>query len=230
QKKYRPVLQAALRFPRVVTGVSLVLFAIAVLLMSRLGGEFIPEMEEGDFAVDARLLAGSSLTETIAATQKAVAVLQAGFPEVEKIVTRIGASEIPTDPMPLEMTDIMITLKPKEQWVSASSFDELANKMSKAMEVVPGLTAGFQFPVQMRFNELISGARQDVVCKIFGEDLDSLAAFAARMGAIAGTVKGAKDIYIETVTGLPQIVIRYNREALAHYRISIEEVNRTIGA
>ncbi|HMR91357.1 MAG TPA: CusA/CzcA family heavy metal efflux RND transporter [Chitinophagaceae bacterium] len=230
QKKYRPVLQAALRFPRVVTGVSLVLFAIAVLLMSRLGGEFIPEMEEGDFAVDARLLTGSSLTETIAATQKAVAVLQAGFPEVEKIVTRIGASEIPTDPMPLEMTDIMITLKPKEQWVSASSFDELANKMSKAMEVVPGLTAGFQFPVQMRFNELISGARQDVVCKIFGEDLDSLAAFAARMGAIAGTVKGAKDIYIETVTGLPQIVIRYNREALAHYRISIEEVNRTIGA
>ncbi len=230
QKMYRPLLQKALQFPRLVVGISLVLFITALFLLTRLGGEFIPEMEEGDFAVDARLLSGSSLTETIAATQKAVTVLQDNFPEVEKIVTRIGASEIPTDPMPLEMTDIMITLKPRDQWKSASSFDELADKMSKAIEVVPGLTTGFQFPVQMRFNELISGARQDVVCKIFGEDLDTLAAYATKIGAIAKTVSGASDMYIETITGLPQIVVDYKREALAHYRLSIDEVNRTVQA
>ncbi len=230
QKLYRPLLQKALQFPKLVVSISLVLFVTALFLLTRLGGEFIPEMEEGDFAVDARLLSGSSLTETIVATQKAVTVLQDNFPEVEKIVTRIGASEIPTDPMPLEMTDIMITLKPRDQWTSATSFDELADKMSKAIEVVPGLTTGFQFPVQMRFNELISGARQDVVCKIFGEDLDTLAAYATRIGAIAKTVKGASDMYIETITGLPQIVVDYKREALAHYRLSIDDVNRTIQA
>jgi len=228
QRWYRRLLQKALAFPKTVISISVVLFAIAFWLMSRLGGEFIPELEEGDFAVDARLLTGSSLTETIHTTQKAVSILQNRFPEVEKIVTRIGASEIPTDPMPLEMTDIMITLKPRADWVSASSFDELANKMSKALEEVPGLTAGFQFPVQMRFNELISGARQDIVCKVFGENLDSLSAYADRIGRLVSTVKGATDIYIETVTGLPQIVINYNRDAMAHYQLDIADVNQVI--
>lgn len=228
QRWYRRLLQKALAFPKTVVSISVILFAMAFWLMSRLGGEFIPELEEGDFAVDARLLTGSSLTETIHTTQKAVSILQNRFPEVEKIVTRIGSSEIPTDPMPLEMTDIMITLKPRADWVSASSFDELANKMSKALEEVPGLTAGFQFPVQMRFNELISGARQDIVCKIFGENLDSLSAYADRIGKLVGTVKGAADIYIETVTGLPQIVINYNRDAMAHYQLDIADVNQVV--
>ncbi|MET0465865.1 MAG: efflux RND transporter permease subunit, partial [Chitinophagaceae bacterium] len=228
QRGYRRLLQKALVFPRAVVSFALLLFAFSVWLISTLGGEFIPELEEGDFAVDARLLTGSSLTETIRTTQKAVSILQERFPEVEKIVTRIGASEIPTDPMPLEMTDIMITLKPRSEWVSAASFDELANKMSKALEAVPGLTAGFQFPVQMRFNELISGARQDVVCKIFGENLDSLASYADRMGRLVSTVKGASDIYIEAVTGLPQIVISYNRDAMAHYQLSVADVNLVV--
>ncbi len=225
---YRPVLTKALQFPKTIIIGTIALFALALFVMSRLGGEFIPEMEEGDFAVDARLLTGSSLTETVKVTQQAVHILQNKFPEVEKIVTRIGASEIPTDPMPLEMTDIMISLKPKSEWTSAKSFEELANKMSEAMKVVPGLTSGFQFPVQMRFNELISGAKQDVVCKIFGEDLDSLAATAAKLGSIVNSVDGAKDIYIETVTGLPQIVVKYKREWLSQYRLSIAEVNRLI--
>ena len=154
--------------------------------------------------------------------------MQSRFPEVEKIVTRIGASEIPTDPMPLEMTDIMITLKPKKEWTSATSFDDLANKMSKALEAIPGMTHGFQYPVQMRFNELISGARQDIVCKIFGEDLDSLSAYARQIGSIASTVEGARDIYVESVTGLPQIVIQYHREAMAHYQLNISDVNRLV--
>ncbi len=225
---YQPVLKKALAFPKLVVGFAIILFAIAAFIMSRLGGEFIPKLEEGDFAVDARLLTGSSLTETIKQTQKATAILQNRFPEVEKIVTRIGSSEIPTDPMPLEMTDIIITLRPKKEWTSAKTFDELANKMSKALEEIPGMTNGFQYPVQMRFNELISGARQDIVCKVFGEDLDSLASYANQMGNIVSTVEGAKDIYIESVTGLPQIVVKYNRESMANYQLNIADVNQVI--
>lgn len=225
---YEIVLKKALAFPKLVIIISVVFFAIAVFVMSRLGGEFIPKLEEGDFAVDARVLTGSSLTETIKQTQKAATILQNRFPEVENIVTRIGASEIPTDPMPLEMTDIMITLKPKEEWVSASTFDELANKMSLALDEIPGMTRGFQYPVQMRFNELISGARQDIVCKIFGENLDSLSVYANQLGNIISTVEGARDLYIETVTGLPQVVITYNREAMANYQLNVADVNQVI--
>ncbi|HEX6845446.1 MAG TPA: CusA/CzcA family heavy metal efflux RND transporter [Chitinophagaceae bacterium] len=227
-KLYKPTLEAALRFPRTVVIATILFFVFSVFILGRLGGEFIPKLQEGDFAVDARILTGSSLTETIKTTQKAVAILEKRFPEVEKIVTRIGASEIPTDPMPVEMTDIIISLKPIDKWVNAKSFDELANKMSHALSEIPGMTSGFQFPVQMRFNELISGARQDVVCKIFGENLDSLSAYAHRIGNIIHSVEGAKDIYVETVTGLPQIVVKYNRDAMAHYQLHVADVNQVI--
>ena len=230
QKSYKPLLRKALAFPKVIVIASVVLLATSVFLMSRLGGEFIPELQEGDFAVDARIRTGSSLTETINTTQKAVSILEANFPEVEKVVTRIGASEIPTDPMPMEMTDIIILLKPKSEWTSASDFDELADRMSKKLSVIPGMTSGFQFPVQMRFNELISGARQDVVCKIFGENLDSLSEYAQQLGKLIRKVNGATDLYVEAVTGLPQIVIDFNRDALAIHQLNIEEVNRVIHA
>jgi heavy metal efflux system protein len=228
QRWYRPVLQKALAFPKTVVAVTLILFAGSAFILSRMGGEFIPELEEGDFAVDIHVLTGSSITQTVEASRKAAAILQQRFPEVVKIVTRIGSSEIPTDPMPVEMGDIIIMLKPRKEWTSAASFDELANKMSNALDDIPGLTAGFQFPVQMRFNELISGARQDVVCKIFGENLDSLAAYAHRVGNIVNTLEGAHDIYVERVTGLPQIVVKYNRSALAHYRLNITDINQVI--
>ena len=227
QSIYKPVLQRAMQFPKMVIASVMILFTLAVMLLTRLGGEFIPELEEGDFAVDARILTGSSLTETIETTRKASTILQR-FPEVLKIVTRIGASEIPTDPMPVEMTDIIISLKPKSEWVTAGSFDELADTMSRALQEIPGMTSGFQFPVQMRFNELISGARQDIVCKIFGENLDSLSNYAHKLGKLINSVKGATDLYIEVVTGLPQIVITYNRDAMAHYQLNIEEVNQVI--
>jgi len=228
QRIYTPLLRYSLRKTAVVVIATLLLFSVSVFALTRLGGEFIPELEEGDFAVDARLLPGSSLTKTIEATQQATKLLQDNYPEVEKIVTRIGASEIPTDPMPIEMTDIIISLKPKTEWVSAESFDELATKMSKTLEGIPGLSAGFQYPVQMRFNELLSGARQDVVCKIFGENLDTLTSYAAKLGQVIKSVDGAADIYIETVTGLPQIVIKYHREAIALYELSIADVNQVL--
>ena len=229
QESFKGSLTKLILHPKKIIISALVLFSISILVASRLGGEFIPELEEGDFAIDARLITGASLNETIESTQKAVAELQK-FPEVEKVVTRIGASEIPTDPMPIEMTDIIVNLKDKKEWTSAESYDELANKMSAAIAKVPGLTGGFQYPVQMRFNELIAGAKQDVVCKIFGENLDTLANYAEKFSEIIKQVPGAKDVFAERVTGLPQIVIRYKKNAIAAYGLNISAINRVLRA
>ncbi|MBL7744883.1 MAG: CusA/CzcA family heavy metal efflux RND transporter [Chitinophagaceae bacterium] len=228
QRMYEPALIRALAFPKLITATVIIFFAFALFILSRLGGEFIPKLEEGDFAVDTRLLTGSSLSQTIESTQKTAGILLKRFPEVEKVVTKIGSGEIPTDPMPIEASDMMVILKEKNEWTSAKTFDELANKMSKALEDVPGVTAGFQYPVQMRFNELMTGARQDVVCKIFGEDLDTLAAYSKKLGDVVNMVKGAADLYVETVTGLPQIVISYNRDVMSHYQLHIADVNKVI--
>ncbi len=225
---FHNILSKAIGFPKVVIGVSLGLFIIALVIMSSLGGEFIPQLEEGDFAADTRVLTGSNLHTTIEGTQKASAILLDRFPEIEKIVTKIGSGEIPTDPMPMEASDLMIILKPKKEWTSAKTFPELADKMSAAISEVPGVTTGFQYPVQMRFNELMTGAKQDVVCKIFGEDLDTLAHYAERLGKLASTIDGARDIYVETVTGLPQIVIEYNRAAIAAHGLDIETINNVV--
>ncbi len=210
-----------------ITGV-VVLFLIAVWVMSRLGGEFIPALEEGDFAVDTRVLTGSNLNTTVEFTQKAAHILLTRFPEVEKVVTKIGSGEVPTDPMPMEASDMMVIMKPKKEWKNAKTFDEMAEKMGKELEDVPGITAGFQYPVQMRFNELMTGARQDVVCKIFGEDLDTLAHYARHIGELVNTVEGAQNLYVEAVTGVPQVIISYDRNALAQYNISIAEVNKAV--
>jgi cobalt-zinc-cadmium resistance protein CzcA len=157
-----------------------------------MGGEFIPELEEGDFAIDTRLLTGSSLTNTVETCQKAAGMLKDQYPEVEKVVAKIGSGEIPTDPMPIEAADMMVILKPKKEWTSAKTFDELAEKMGSTLSVLPGVTFGFQYPVQMRFNELMTGARQDVVCKIYGEDLDTLAAYAHKLGELV-TQRGRRE-------------------------------------
>lgn len=228
ERRYQPALKWMLQFPKTIIAVTLVLFAIAVMILGRMGGEFIPELEEGDFAVETRLLTGSNLNTTIAATQKTAAILLKKFPEVEKVVTKIGSAEIPTDPMPLEASDMMVILKDKKEWTSAKSFDELAEKMTKELSVVPGVSVGFQFPVQMRFNELMTGARQDVVCKIFGEDLDSLALYANKLGELIKTVDGAINLYVETVTGMPQVVIKYNRDAMAKYGLNVSDINRVV--
>ena len=225
---YEPLLMKALKMPKQIIGFTIALFVGAIFLLTTLGGEFIPKLEEGDFAVDTRLLSGSSLNTTLDATQKASKLLIDRFPEIEKIVTKIGAGEIPTDPMSMEASDLMIILKDKKDWVSANTFDELADTMGKVMSQVPGITSGFQYPVQMRFNELMTGSRQDVSCKIFGENLDSLAKYAALMGNIIHDVEGAKDLYTETVTGISQVVIHFNRTAIARYGANIKEVNQVI--
>ncbi|WP_428223746.1 CusA/CzcA family heavy metal efflux RND transporter [Flavobacterium sp.] len=207
---------------------TLIAFTLSLLVLSQLGGEFIPALEEGDFAVETRVLTGSNLNTTINSTQKAADILKSQFPEVEKIVTKIGSGEVPTDPMPMEAADMMVILKDKSEWTSASTFNELSEQMSKALQAVPGATFGFQYPVQMRFNELMTGARQDVVCKIYGENLDTLSKYADKVGRIVSKIQGAKDLYVEPIGGMPQVVIQYNRNAVAQYRLNITDINRII--
>jgi cobalt-zinc-cadmium resistance protein CzcA len=225
---YEPLLMKALKMPKQIVGLTIALFIGAIILLTTLGGEFIPKLEEGDFAVETRVLSGGSINTTLDATQKASKLLIDRFPEIEKIVTKIGAGEIPTDPMTMDASDLMIILKDKKDWVSATTFDELADTMGKVMSQVPGISSGFQYPVQMRFNELMTGSRQDVSCKIFGEHLDSLSKYAALMGNIINQVEGAKDLYTETVTGISQVVVHFNRTAIARYGANIKEVNQVI--
>lgn len=226
--RYQRLLNKVLNIPKTVIGTAAGLLAIALFVLSQLGGEFIPRLEEGDFAVETRVLTGSSLKTSTTAVSQGAKILLAKFPEVEKVVGKTGSSEIPTDPMPIDASDLMVILKDKKEWTSAKTFDELTEKMSKELEAIPGVTFGFQYPVQMRFNELMTGARQDVVCKIYGEDLDSLAQYATRLGAVANTVKGATDLYVEAITGMPQIVIKYNRDAIAQYGLNINDINRIV--
>ncbi len=217
--KFRPILLTAMG-----------LFVIAVLLLINMGGEFIPELEEGDFAVETRTLTGTHLNTTIEASQKAVNILMNEYPEVEKVVTKIGSSEIPTDPMPMEACDMIVVLKDKKEWTHADNFDDLASAMGKSLEKLPGVTTGFQYPVQMRFNELMTGARQDIVCKIYGDNLDTLSKYGERLGKIASQINGAQDIYVESMIGMPQVVVQYNREKMSLYDINVADANQTIQA
>lgn len=227
---HQKLLGKALKIPKLILGTVVVLFAIALFILFRLGGEFIPSLEEGDFAVDTRVLPGSNLHTTIDYTQKASKLLLEKYPEVEKVVTKIGSGEVPTDPMPLEASDMMVIMKPKKEWKSAKTFPEMAEKMSKTLEDIPGITAGFQYPVQMRFNELMTGAKQDVVCKIFGENIDSLSLYANHLGDIIKTVNGAEGLYIEAVTGMQQILIKFKRPVMAQFNLNINEVNRIVNS
>ncbi len=227
---YRNALVKTLNIPKLVIGATIGLFIVSLFILSRMGGEFIPSIEEGDYAVETRVLAGSNLNTTIENTQKVVHILKSRFPEIEKVITKIGSSEIPVEPLPMDMGDMIITLKNKKEWTSAKTFDELSAKMTEAAKEVPGVTTSFQFPVQMRFNELMTGARQDVVCKIFGEDLDTLSHYAKLLGNIVSTVDGAAELYVETISGIPQIVIEYNRPAIAQFGLSIQDVNNVVNA
>jgi len=228
EKGYQHALAKVLRFPKIALSSVVILFISAMITLTFLGGEFIPALEEGDFAVETRVLPGSNLKTSIESVTQAAKILKSKFPEVEKVVAKIGSGEVPTDPMPIDASDLMIILKDKAKWTSAKTFPELAEKMSKELEVVLGTTFSFQFPVQMRFNELMTGAKQDVVCKIFGEDLDTLATYAEKLGKLVGNVEGAKNLYIEPVTGMPEIVINYNRPAIAQYNLNIAEINKIV--
>lgn len=231
QSWYTPLLGKALIYRRMVVAVAFALFGGALLLFSTMGAEFLPSLDEGDFAVEVRLMPGSSLQETVDVTSKAAEILLAEYPdEIKEVVGKIGSSEIPTDPMPIEACDLMVILTDKDQWTKAGNKDELADKMSKSLEKLTGIVISFQQPIQMRFNELMTGAKQDVVVKIYGEDLDLLTNYAKKIASITSGIEGVKDVYEEQVTGLTQIVIDYDRDALARHGLNIDEINKTVNA
>ncbi|MDB5255458.1 MAG: cation efflux protein [Chitinophagaceae bacterium] len=225
---YAPIIHHTLNHKIKIVAIAVVLLLISVFAFLQMGGEFIPSLEEGDFAVETRILTGSSLSQTIDASTKAEKILLDKFPEVKQVVCKIGSSEIPTDPMPIEAGDLMIILKDKDEWTSADTREELVEKMAKALSDIPGVSFGFQQPIQMRFNELMTGARQDVAVKIFGEDLTQLTYLSKKIAAIIPEVKGTQDLYLEEVIGLPQVVVKIDRDKLYQFNVSVEDVNRTI--
>lgn len=228
---YDRSLAKVLKSSKIVMTVVFLLFALAVFILSKLGGEFIPSLPEGDFAVETRILPGSSLKTSTEVVLKSQQVLMSKFPEIKKIVGKTGSSEIPTDPMPLDASDMMVILKDRKEWTSADNYNDLADKMQKELQKnMVGVTYSFQYPVAMRFNELMTGARQDVVCKIFGENLDTLKVYSEKLAAVVNKVNGAQNIYVEPVSGLSQIVINYNRSALAQYGLNVSDVNNVVNA
>lgn len=228
ERFYQPVLDLALRKPKMVIGSALFALLLSLLLFTRLGAVFIPNLEEGDLAMQMTVPAGSSLSQSIAASTKAEAILMANFPEVTGVVSKIGTAEIPTDPMAVEDADIMLLMKPKGEWTSASDRESLVALMKAKLEDLPGVSFEFTQPIQLRFNELLTGVKSDIAVKIYGDDLHKLAELAENASAVINTVQGAGDVLVQQTEGLPQLMIRWNRDKIAAYGLTIAELNDAI--
>lgn len=228
QAWYRPVLDWGLaRNKDVITG-AVALFCVSVVGFKYLGGEFIPSLEEGDFAVEMSMSQGTSLSQMVESCTKAEKLLKKEYPEIKQVVSRIGSAEIPTDPMPVERADIMIALKPKAEWTSAKTTPELMEKMEETLSAIPGLEAEISQPIQMRNNELLTGIKQDVAIKIFGDDLDVLTQQAGKVKKMIEDVPGVSGIFVEEVAGLPQIQVKYNHEKMAAYGVSVDDISEIL--
>ncbi|MFD1872759.1 CusA/CzcA family heavy metal efflux RND transporter [Hymenobacter bucti] len=222
---YDPIIRAALGARWVVVGAAVALLGLAGVLFAGMGGEFIPQLDEGDFALNVTLAPGSSLTQTVATNTKVQQILLKQFPEIEQIVGKSGTSEIPTDPMSMEDSDEMIILKDRSLWTSASSREELAGKMQAALAGIPGVNLEFQQPIQMRFNELISGVKSDVSIKIYGDDLGVLYEKANQAADLIRPLAGVGDLKVEQIAALPQLRVRYDRQKLAQYGLKVSDLN-----
>ncbi|MFO0469111.1 MAG: CusA/CzcA family heavy metal efflux RND transporter, partial [Bacteroidota bacterium] len=227
QSIYAPLLEKAIRFKKVIVGVTVAVFVVSVLLFSRMGGEFIPTLQEGDFAFHCILPQGTSLSQSLETSMQASRLIKE-FDEVKMVVGKTGAAEVPTDPMPPEATDMMIILKPQKDWKRDISYNELAEEFEERLNTIPGVFFEKNQPIQMRFNELMTGIRQDVAVKIFGENMDTLLIYANKVNAVVQTVNGATEPSVERVAGLPQIVIKYNRSQIANYGLNIEDINHIV--
>lgn len=228
QQWYLPVLNWVLKQNKnVITG-AVALFCVSLVAFKFLGGEFIPSLEEGDFAVEMSMSQGTSLSQMVESCTKAEKLLKAEFPEVKQVVSRIGSAEIPTDPMPVERADIMISLKPKAEWTSAETTEELMEKMEETLHTIPGLEAEISQPIQMRNNELLTGIKQDVAIKIFGDDLDELTKLGEHVGKMISGIQGVSGTSVEQVSGLPQIQVVYNHERMAEYGINVDDINQVL--
>ncbi len=228
EDKYVKALVPALKRATIIIVSSLVLFALAVFTFIRMGAEFMPKLDEGDIAFHIILKPGSSLSEGIKASTQIEKILLDNFPEIKHAMSRFGVADVPTDPMPMDMGDCFVILKPKDQWVSAKTKEELIEKIKEKISVVPGVSYEFSQPIEMRFNELISGVREDIAVKLYGEDLEVLAAKAEEMGRIISSIEGVGDMKVEATTGMPQMTIHYNRDKLAQYGLNVNYINSVI--
>src|SRR5690554_7528725 len=225
---YDPIIRWALGARKLVISLAVLMLIATGFLFSTMGSEFIPTLDEGDLVIQPVLKIGTSLSNTIETTTQIEQILIDNFPEVDQVVTRIGAAEVPTDPMSMEETDVIITLKPKKEWVSAKTKNELADKFEEALSVIPGMELEFTQPIEMRFNELITGVRADIAIKIFGEDLDILDKKAHQIKNLIVDVEGADDIIVEKVAGLPEMNVKFDRAKIARYGLNIEDLNQMI--
>ena len=226
-KMYKPTIIWALRKKAIVLSGALALLVIVAVLFGRMGGEFVPTLDEGDLVIQPVLKTGTSLAKTVETTTQIEKILMT-FPEVEQVVSRIGAAEVPTDPMSMEESDVIVKLKPKKEWVTAKSKDELTDKFKEALTDIAGVDYEFTQPIEMRFNELITGVRADLAIKIFGEDLDVLYETASKIEAAIQNVEGASDISVEKVAGLPQMTVEYDRKKIARYGLNISDLNNAL--
>lgn len=226
---YRPALRLSLRHKASVIGLTLAVFVGTAVLFSRMGGEFIPSLDEGDIAFQLFLRPGSSLSETIKRETEVERVLLKEFPEVKTACGRIGVSAVPNDPMGMDFTDSFIILeKDKSKWKTAKDKKELLAKIEARIARIPGITCAFSQPVELRTNELMTGIREDVAVKVYGENLDTLNAIGHRLEQLIATIPGARDVAMERTSGLPQITVRYNRDKLAQYGMDVERLNQYI--
>jgi len=227
-RTYDPVIRWALNSKRLVVGGALVILVASVVLFSTMGAEFVPTLDEGDFVMQPVLKTGTSLAKTVEATTQIEQILKDNFPEVKQVVSRIGAAEVPTDPMAMEESDVIITLIPKSEWKSATTKDELADKFKEALAIIPNMEIEFTQPIEMRFNELISGVRADIAIKIYGEDLEILDKKAQEIKRKIAKIQGAADITVEKTAGLPQMNVQFNRSKIARYGLNIADLNEMI--
>lgn len=224
KKGYYPLISWSLDNKKLVLGITLIIFMVSIFTFSRMGSEFVPTLDEGDFVIQPVLKTGTSLSETIEMMTKMENLLIDNFPEIDQIVSRIGAAEVPTDPMSMEETDIIITLKEKDEWTSATSKDDLAALFKEKLAVF-GVEVEFTQPIEMRFNELITGVRADIAIKVFGEDLKILDHQANQIKTLISNVDGAADIIVEKTVGLPQMQVKYDRSKIAKYGLNISDLN-----
>lgn len=230
-QSYDPVIKWSCGHKRLVLGAAIVSLLITGILFTRIGGEFVPTLDEGDFVIQPVLKTGTSLSMTVEMTTKMENILLEKFPnEVEQIVSRIGAAEVPTDPMSMEEIDMIIKLKPKKLWTAAKNKEALADRFKEALSIIPGVEYEFTQPIEMRFNELITGVRSDIAIKIFGEDLEYINQKALEIKNLIADVPGATDIIMEKTAGLPQIKVNYDRTKIAYYGVDIQTLNTLLSA
>lgn len=231
KKLYAPTLALALKWPKFIIGSTLLVFILSIGLFTRMGGEFIPTLDEGDIMMHGFLRPGTSLTQTLESHRLVQNVILENFPdEVEQVISKIGSAEIPTDPMAIETADNILLLRDKSLWKKAETKEELVGLIEEKVHQVPGMAFEFTQPIKMRFDEMMTGVRSDIAVKVFGENLDSLARIGHRVARLIGKIDGIVDVKTEQIEGLPQIVVNYNYAAIARYGLHIRDINETIRA